>query len=294
MPLESSRVSANGYRRTWPGTVAPTKLSRSWIKPLRQRSLFLPTPFALNPQLRQTNPNPLTPLNNLPQSPHDSVTTPSGPRLVAGVLPKHSRATCPLDQILLDFIASRRSMLARGVSPAEVLGPEQVCPRDLLNPTTTSSSHAISRVMAEVLTTFPHVKLPEKMAFMYIMHLTTRWQISPNVDSYARMPVWLRPTVQQITVPHPAWIDNIPWPRVRDILIQEPDRYPFAVFSELYSEHIRINWPYGPEDIVSDTDDDPSLNTIFEKHIRCLSNWVSPRQFREYFSEWTSEVYIDE
>ncbi|CAG8126200.1 unnamed protein product [Penicillium salamii] len=247
-----------------------------------------------NPQLRQTNPNPLTPLNNLPQSPHDSVTTPSGPRLVAGVLPKHSRATCPLDQILLDFIASRRSMLARGVSPAEVLGPEQVCPRDLLNPTTTSSSHAISRVMAEVLTTFPHVKLPEKMAFMYIMHLTTRWQISPNVDSYARMPVWLRPTVQQITVPHPAWIDNIPWPRVRDILIQEPDRYPFAVFSELYSEHIRINWPYGPEDIVSDTDDDPSLNTIFEKHIRCLSNWVSPRQFREYFSEWTSEVYIDE
>lgn len=130
--------------------------------------------LSTDPQLRQTNPNPLTPLNNLPQSPHDSVTTPSGPRLVAGVLPKHSRATCPLDQILLDFIASRRSMLARGVSPAEVLGPEQVCPRDLLNPTTTSSSHAISRVMAEVLTTFPHVKLPEKMAFMYIMHLTTR------------------------------------------------------------------------------------------------------------------------
>ncbi|CAI7650581.1 unnamed protein product [Penicillium crustosum] len=199
------------------------------------------------------------------------------------------------DQILLDFIASRQSMLARGISPATVLGPEQLCPRDLLEPRTVeSTSHAISRVMADVLTTFPHVNLPEKLAFMYLMHLTTRWQVSPNDGSYARMPVWLRPTVTQITVPHAAWIDNIPWPRVRDILIQKPDRYPFAVFSELYSQYVSINWPFDPEDIVVDTGDGPSLNTIFEKHIQRLSNWVAPRQFREYFSEWTSDVYVDE
>lgn len=83
-------------------------------------------------------------------------------------------------------------------------------------------------------------------------------------------------------------------PRVRDILIQKPDRYPFAVFSELYSEHVSINWPYDPEDIVVDTGEGPSLNTIFEKHIQRLSNWIAPRPFREYFSEWTSDVYVDE
>ncbi|OOF91817.1 hypothetical protein ASPCADRAFT_56746, partial [Aspergillus carbonarius ITEM 5010] len=201
--------------------------------------------------------------------------------------------TCPLDQILLDFIASRRSMLARGVSPVSVLGPEHLCPRDLLDPTADPTSHSISQVMAEVLTTFPHVKLPEKLAFMYLMHLTTRWQVSPNMDSYSRLPVWLRPTVMQITVPHAAWIDNIPWPRVRDILIQDPSRYPFAVFSELYSGHVHVNWPYDSEDIVVDTDDGQLLNTIFEKHIQRLSNWVAPRPFREYFSEWTSDVYGD-
>ncbi|KAJ5515006.1 hypothetical protein N7463_004558 [Penicillium fimorum] len=217
------------------------------------------------------------------------------PRLVTyGPLTIQRLPPLVLDQILLDFIASRRSMLARGISPDIVLGPEQLCPRDLLHPTVDSTSHAISRVMADVLTTFPHVNLPEKLAFMYLMHLTTRWQVSPNIGSYARMPVWLRPTVTQITVPHAAWVDNIPWPRVRDILIQKPDRYPFAVFSELYSEHVNINWPYDPEDIVVETDDGPSLNTIFEKHIQRLSNWIAPRQFREYFSEWTSDVYIDE
>ncbi|KAJ5360455.1 hypothetical protein N7517_009646 [Penicillium concentricum] len=242
---------------------------------------------------QQSYSNQLTPLGNL-RTTHDPVSPSVSPGSVAWVLPKHTCATCPLDQILLDFIASRRSMLARGIPPDIVLGPEQLCPQDLLHPTVDLTSHAISRVMADVLTTFPHVNLPEKLAFMYLMHLTTRWQVSPNIGSYARMPVWLRPTVTQITVPHAAWIDNIPWPRVRDILIQKPDRYPFAVFSELYSEHVSINWPYDPEDIVVDTDDGPSLNTIFEKHIQRLSNWIAPRQFREYFSEWTSDVYVDE
>lgn len=91
--------------------------------------------------------------------------------------------------------------------------------------------------------------------------------------------------------PANGWITR---PRVRDILIQEPDRYPFAVFSELYSEHVRVNWPYDPQDIIVETDDGPYLNTIFEKHIQRLSNWIAPRQFREYFSEWTSDVYVDE
>ncbi|KAJ6092315.1 hypothetical protein N7467_004284 [Penicillium canescens] len=240
-----------------------------------------------------SNPHSYTHFSNL-HTTHGPGPPSGSPRSVACVLPKHTGATCPLDQILLDFIASRRSMLARGIPSADVLGPEQLSPSDLLNPAGVSGSHAISRVMAEVLTTFPHVNLPEKLAFMYLMHLTTRWQISPNSDSYARMPVWIRPTVMQITIPHAAWIDNIPWPRVRDILIGDPDRYPFAVFSELYSQHVTLNWPYDSEDIVVDTEDGAALNTIFEKHILRLSNWFAPRQFRDYFSEWTSDVYIDE
>lgn len=118
--------------------------------------------------------NQLTPFHN-PRITDNPVSPSVSPGSVAWVLPKHTCATCPLDQILLDFIASRQSMLARGISPATVLGPEQLCPRDLLEPRAVdSTSHAISRVMAEVLTTFPHVNLPEKLAFMYLMHLTTR------------------------------------------------------------------------------------------------------------------------
>lgn len=35
--------------------------------------------------------------------------------------------------------------------------------------------------------------------------------VVPEQKSYESMPEWLRPTVTQITVPHAAWIDNVPW-----------------------------------------------------------------------------------
>ena len=104
----------------------------------------------------------------------------------------------------------------------------------------------------------------------------------------------------QITVPHPPWIDNIPWyapytpnpmisntltgarPRVRDMLIDDPDRYPFVVFSELYSMHVSINWPYEAEDAAAHPTGGVS---IFEKHIQRLSNWTVSPQFQDYFPE---------
>ncbi|KAJ5698172.1 hypothetical protein N7462_000177 [Penicillium macrosclerotiorum] len=112
----------------------------------------------------------------------------------------------------------------------------------------------------------PLLPLPASNTFLPI------WQIWPNNETYAAIPVWLRPTAMQILVPHAAWIDNIPWPRVRDILIEKPERYPFVLFSELYSHHVSVNWSYDPEDIVLETEEG---------------------LFREYFSGWTSDVYVD-
>lgn len=101
-------------------------------------------------------------------------------------LPKHTTGTCPLDHILLDFIASRQDLAARGTPIYEVLGPDQACPLDILSPGSSSTTHAISRVMGETLATFPHVKLPEKMAFMYIMHRTTRVSQSQFCTYYSK------------------------------------------------------------------------------------------------------------
>ncbi|KAL2826257.1 hypothetical protein BDW59DRAFT_161094 [Aspergillus cavernicola] len=211
---------------------------------------------------------------------------------IASVLPKHTAATCPLDQILLDFILSQRSLLAKGYNIQTILGPLQPSLQAILNPPPPSPEvHAASRVLGEVLTTFPLVALPEKLAFMFIMYRTLRWQISPADSSYEEMPRWLRPTATQITVPHAAWIDNIPWPRVRDILIEHPDKYPFAVFSELYSQNVTVNWPYEDMDCISTVTDTARFNPIFEKHVRKLDNWTVREPFKDYLPEMIPAIY---
>ncbi|KAJ4244244.1 hypothetical protein NW757_010601 [Fusarium falciforme] len=157
---------------------------------------------------------------------------------VFGILPAHVPSTCPLDLILLEFLKSRREMLSNGLDLDSIVGPPRPSTRALVNPEQVDSVHPLSGIMSRVLSTFPSVQLAEKLAFFYLMCHTMRWQIHPTKQHYTDMPSWLRPTVTQIAVPHAAWIDNIPWPGVRDILIENQAEYPFQLFSDYYSQNI--------------------------------------------------------
>ncbi|KAL3481313.1 hypothetical protein BJX99DRAFT_163416 [Aspergillus californicus] len=211
---------------------------------------------------------------------------------IASVLPKHTTAKCPLDQILLDFTVSRRAVMAKGGDIDSILGSPQSSLHAILHPgSPTPGGNTTSQVLAEILTLFPHVAIPQRLAFIFIMYRTMRWQISPTEANYEQMPRWLRPTATQITVPHSPWIDNIPWPRVRDLLIESPEKYPFAVFSEPYSQNVTVNWPYEDMDCVSTTADGAEFNPIFEKHVRKLDNWTVSPSFNNYFPEVMPAIY---
>ncbi|KAK1763982.1 hypothetical protein QBC33DRAFT_572924 [Phialemonium atrogriseum] len=209
---------------------------------------------------------------------------------IATVLPSHFPSTCPLDEILLDFLSSRRDMLSKGVSLESVAGPEKPTVKALFTAELATPVHPLSGIMSRVLSTFPCVGEPEKLAFFYLMCQTMRWQISPTKENYFAMPTWLRPTVTQIAVPHAIWIDNIPWPSVRDVLIENADKYPFEVFSEQYSQRVTVNWPFDVLDAVSDLDNEAVLHSIFEKHIRNLKNWTVSAEFRGCFPEVASLI----
>jgi hypothetical protein len=93
---------------------------------------------------------------------------------VSSVLCPHLPATCPLDRILLDFLTSRRALADSGTRTEVLAGPERASMTAMLYPEIATREHPVSRVLVEVLNTFPHVKLPEKLAFMYLMHGTMR------------------------------------------------------------------------------------------------------------------------
>ncbi|ORY69035.1 uncharacterized protein BCR38DRAFT_455818 [Pseudomassariella vexata] len=216
------------------------------------------------------------------------------PTSVFAVLPSHLPSTCPLDQILLDFLSSRRDMLSSGMPIETVIGPRKPTVKAVINPELVTSVHPLSGVLAGVLSTFPYVGQTEKLAFFYLMCLTMTWQVSPTKENYMSMPTWLRPTVAQITIPHPVWIDNIPWPGVRDILIENSEDFPFQLFSDYYSQNVTVNWQFDSLDAISDMDNDAVLHSIFEKHVRNLKNWTVSPEFHTRFPEMVSAIYADD
>ncbi|KAK3386941.1 hypothetical protein B0H63DRAFT_143351 [Podospora didyma] len=188
-------------------------------------------------------------------------------------------STCPLDGILLHFIAERRQRAAEGLSPEQIVGPRYPSVSSLLNPAQTLFSHPLSKVFTDILALFPDLPLPERVAVFFVMFLNMRYHIQPTSENYDRLPSWMRPEPCQLTKPHPAWIDHLPFPRMRERLIHEyiPGAYPFEDYFIPYTTTLCVNWPYEDTDALlqSPTGDlsEVLINPVFERHLRRAENW---------------------
>lgn len=134
-----------------------------------------------------------------PHSPHDRrssgssmprlegyPTCQSGTPIVAHSAPiRNISATCPLDSLLLDFLAERQQQAAEGVSSRKLVGPAYPSVSSLLNPERSIYSHPVSKVFTDILATFPDLSsLPEQVAVLFIMFLIMR--VSP-ISSFGGM-----------------------------------------------------------------------------------------------------------
>ncbi|KAG9767502.1 hypothetical protein ABEF95_011042 [Exophiala dermatitidis] len=202
------------------------------------------------------------------------------------LLPKHVPPTCPLDGLLLNFFHSRRHEASANHDPA--MNPTYPSVSSLLNPASGHQLDPVSQLSSDIISKFPNIyDLPEQVAVLYFMFLNMRWQINPTQENYERLPEWLRPTPSQLYTPHPAWIDHIPWPMLRDKLIANHQDYPFENWFVPFTSGLSVNWPYDPIDCLLATSErdreDPAINPVFERHIRRLENWSVGPAFAEAF-----------
>ncbi|OTA57284.1 hypothetical protein K449DRAFT_386587 [Hypoxylon sp. EC38] len=201
---------------------------------------------------------------------------------------KNSPATCPLDSLLLDFLQERRQRAAEGVSPREVVGPKYPSVSSLLNPANSVFSHPLSKVFTDILAAFPGISgLPERVAVLYYMFLVMRWQVSPTQENYDLLPLFALPTPAQLGTPHPAWIDHLPFPHMREKLAIEynPVEFLFDNFFIPFTTTISLNWPYEATDTLLQSPDgaDVLINPVFERHLRRLENWTLGEAFDKAF-----------
>jgi len=221
-------------------------------------------------------------------------------RRVADDLPAHSHRIknsppeSPLDRLLLDFVAERRQQAARGMSMEELLGPPYPSFEALLSDTKpTTTFHPLTEVLTDILRTFPDLStLPEKVGVLYIMFLLMRWQICPTRENYDRLPEWFSPRASQLFEAHPAWVDQVPFPRMRDQLVREYLQYPFEDFFLPYTLGISVSWPYEAMDTLLEIPGTGSegkpprlaIDPVFERHIRNLANWKLGTPFTKAIS----------
>lgn len=207
-------------------------------------------------------------------------------------LPKLTDPTCPLDHILLNLYQKARrdsSAHSEASGPSSQQPPAMPSVMSLLNPSHLSSMpniDTLSQTMADVTTRFPHINtIPNRVAVVYTMFVTARWFMYPTQENYERMPEWMQPRSTQLLLPHPAWMDYLPWPLLRDKVILNHKDYPFENWFIPFTTGFTVNWPYGPMDCLLSTseNDDPVINPVFEKHIRKLENWSVTSLFIETF-----------
>lgn len=261
---------------------------------------------------RRNTPPDRTAFNALPDSSNQSQPW--------TMLPKTCAPTCPLDHILLNFLQLRQRenasySSASGQSPAYST-PAYPSIANLLNPANTSSStdgHSpryprhmpqnstnsagsstprpsssdpISTLMIDIISKFPHISgLPEQVAVLYNMFTHMRWWIYPTQENYDRMPEWMTPRPSQLVTPHPAWIEHLPWPRMRDKVVRNYHNYPFENWFLPFTGGLSVNWPYEPVDCLISTpeQEEPIINPVFQRHISRLDNWsVGPQLIAMY------------
>ncbi|KAI0389786.1 BZIP transcription factor [Xylariaceae sp. FL0594] len=200
---------------------------------------------------------------------------------------KNCGFTCTLDSVLLDFLKERRQRAAQGLSPREVVGPKYPSVRSLLNEAQTVHAHPLSQVFTRILTTFPAIcRLPEKVTVLYVMFMVMRLQISWTEENYMLTPPFARPLPCQFSTPHPAWIDHLPFPAMREKLVREYNArdYLFDDFFIPYTTTLSVNWPYSEREALLETpDDEVIINPVFLTHLCREENWTLGPAFHEAF-----------
>ena len=88
--------------------------------------------------------------------------------------------TCPLDGLLLTFLADQRDRVFRGTSIDEIIGPPYPSFRTMIDPQADDTSHPLSKVFTEMLGKFPDIStLPEQVAILYAFTNQT-WGVYAN------------------------------------------------------------------------------------------------------------------
>ncbi|CAK7219895.1 hypothetical protein SEUCBS140593_004047 [Sporothrix eucalyptigena] len=216
---------------------------------------------------------------------------------VWSIIPKHTAPVCIFDHAILNLIHQRRPQdnapeFQKHIFPSVQSLLNHNSPRgdsDSDDDDEDTEKFPVSSTIVRNLRVIMTLSgFPEQIAMLQNVSAIVRWLIAPTRSNYDAMPLYLRPTATQLVVPHPPWIDVIPWAAARDWFCRRPlhmGLHNYTLFSTICNETLSLNWPYQDGDILLPVGDwkDILLNPIFGRHNKTHATGRSgPRWCRRF------------
>ncbi|MCJ1374468.1 hypothetical protein MMC20_005700 [Loxospora ochrophaea] len=185
--------------------------------------------------------------------------------------------TSHFDSLLSNFLTDCKQRESEGVSSHDLVGPSYPDFAFILRRSANSQPHPLSKLLADLISnSFDSFDLAERVAVIYVMFLLLRWQISPTLEHYNSLPDWLTPRPSQLFTPHLAWVDHVPWPRMRDRFVSTYRQCTAGAFWTPFAATLSLHWPSeAPDSLLFKSEiGELQIKPEFDAHLRDLSNWT--------------------
>ncbi|KNG47873.1 hypothetical protein TW65_05372 [Stemphylium lycopersici] len=129
---------------------------------------------------------------------------------------------------------------------------------------------------------------------MYLFWSLMRWMISPSPDTYNAIPDWLRPTPNQLFMPHINIVDFVIWPAFRELAVQIPAMQERMEWLMDMSISIQCDWSFATGEALCKNEDTGQIDLCdtAKEVVRDLTSWSVGPSFRGYVSNADSYVRI--
>ncbi|KAF2104309.1 hypothetical protein NA57DRAFT_70521 [Rhizodiscina lignyota] len=215
----------------------------------------------------------------LPQF-HNSVEIP-----IWAVMPANLVTGVPWDTTPVTELRQQvKQLISSGSSLDEVIGghPNMAA---MLNVDDFVGAQLLSKWAARFVRSLKHKDVHfTAFALMYLVWYLARWLIDPRTETYEDIPIWLRPTPNQLFIPHSELFDFLIWPTLRDHAVTNHELHFNLAWLMEMSLTLTCAWNGTPQEVL-DRDPitgDAHLTDIAKDYVKNLANWSLPPPFRKH------------
>lgn len=196
-----------------------------------------------------------------------------------------------LQGVFSNFIIEAQERLESGVDPAEIIGNNlhigAIFDRNEFERAPMLSKWAI-RVVHSIMETNYNVTV---FASTYLYWALIRWMVQPSKDHFEAIPSWLRPSPNQLFMPHPMVVDFVFWPALREYVVQFPLLQVGMSWLLDMTNTLKCDWEGTTEDALERKDGTVGLTKNAKDFIFKLENWSIGPSFRQYIPN--ADIFVN-